>query len=140
MRMILGLVLALAMVPPVAAQTSRTGDQLDGTAVINRLDANDLKVGETHRFWFRAGDTALAQAWFVPVVVVKGAKPGPRLLLTAGIHGDELSGIAVLHRLAREMTPRSSADRWSWCRGSTPPASTIRRAASRRAAALAATI
>ena len=104
-RWTLTLAAALALSNPVAAQTNRTGDRLDGTAVIDRLDARDLKRGEVHRFWFRAGDTALGQAWYVPVVVVQGAKPGPRLLLTAGIHGDELSGIAVLHRLARAVDP-----------------------------------
>lgn len=107
MRMILGLVATLAMETSAAAQTNRTGDRLDSVAVIDRLDANDLRSGEVHRFWFRAGDTALGQAWYVPVVVVKGAKPGPRLLLTAGIHGDELSGIAVLHRLARDLDPKA---------------------------------
>ena len=105
MRLFLGLALGFALAAPAAAQTNRTGDRLDGVPVIDKLDANDLKSGEVHRFWFRAGDTALAQAWYVPVVVVKGAKPGPRLLLTAGIHGDELNGIAVIHRLAREIDP-----------------------------------
>jgi len=105
MKWTLGVLAALAMTAPAAAQTGAAGDRLDGVAVIDRLDANALKGGEVHRFWFRAGDTALGQAWFVPVVVVKGAKPGPRLLLTAGIHGDELSGIAVLHRLARDIDP-----------------------------------
>lgn len=106
MRWTLGMMAALALAAPAAAQTSRTGDRIDGTAVIDRLDANDLKSGEVHRFWFRAADSALAQGWYVPVVVVKGAKPGPRLLLTAGIHGDELNGIAVIQRLAREVDPR----------------------------------
>lgn len=105
MRIALGLIAALALALPAAAQTNRTGDRIEGVAVIDRLDAKDLSPGEVHRFWFRTGDTALGQAWHVPVVVVKGTKPGPRLLLTAGIHGDELSGIAVLHRLAREIDP-----------------------------------
>ncbi|MBA4748090.1 MAG: succinylglutamate desuccinylase/aspartoacylase family protein [Sphingopyxis sp.] len=107
MRMILALAAALALANPAAAQTNRTGDRIDGVAVIDRLDANDLGPGEVHRFWFRTGDTALGQAWHVPVVVVKGAKPGPRLLLTAGIHGDELNGIAVIHRLARDLDTKA---------------------------------
>lgn len=107
MRFPLLLAAALALAGPATAQTNRTGDRLDGTPVIDRLDANDLAPGEVHRFWFRAGDSALGQAWYVPVVVVKGTKPGPRLLLTAGIHGDELNGIAVLHRLARELDPKA---------------------------------
>jgi uncharacterized protein len=107
MRWTFALVAACALALPAAAQTSRTGDRIDGTAVIDRLDANDLKAGETHRFWFRAADSALAQGWYVPVVVVRGSKPGPRLLLTAGIHGDELNGIAVIQRLAREIDPKA---------------------------------
>ena len=41
--------------------------------------------------------------------MVRGSRPGPKLLLTAGIHGDELNGIAVIHRLAREIEPATLA-------------------------------
>lgn len=85
--------------PYAAAATERVGS-LDGVAVIERLDVADLPAGSVQRFWFRAGDSALAQPWLVPVIVVKGARPGPKLLVTAGIHGDELNGIDVIHRLA----------------------------------------
>jgi len=91
---------ALLFAAPAPAATERTGDIVDGTPVIDSLDANDLPLGQVHRFWFRCGDTAGGQGWYTPVVVVRGAKPGPRLLLTAGVHGDELNGIAVIHRLA----------------------------------------
>lgn len=90
---------------PLAAQTNPTGDRLDGTAVIDRLDTADLAPGQIHRFWFRSGDTALGQAWYVPVIVVRGTQPGQRLLLTAGIHGDELNGIDVIQQLAGRIDP-----------------------------------
>ncbi len=90
---------ALLLASPGLAATERVGS-LDGIAIIDRLDAADIAPGTTERFWFRAGFSALAQPWLVPVIVVKGAKPGPRLLITAGIHGDELNGIDVIHRLA----------------------------------------
>lgn len=83
----------------IKAQTVLTSDRIDGTPVIDRLDASDLATGQVHRFWFRVSDNAIGQAWYVPVIVMKGAKPGHRLLLTAGIHGDELNGIDVIHRL-----------------------------------------
>ncbi len=89
----------LFLAAPGQAATERVGS-LDGIAIIDRLDAADIAPGTTERFWFRAGSSALAQPWLVPVIVVKGAKPGPRLLITAGIHGDELNGIDVIHRLA----------------------------------------
>ncbi len=95
----------LGVATPIAAQTHATGDRLDGTPVIDRLEVGDLRSGQIHRFWFRTGDTALAQAWYVPVIVVRGAHPGPRLLLTAGIHGDELNGIDVIQRLAAGVDP-----------------------------------
>jgi uncharacterized protein len=95
---IIGLLVMLAT--PAIAATERVGS-LGDTAIIDRLDVADLPAGQVQRFWFRAGDSALAQPWLVPVIVVKGARPGPRLLVTAAIHGDELNGIDVIHRLAR---------------------------------------
>ncbi|ESQ77156.1 succinylglutamate desuccinylase [Asticcacaulis sp. AC402] len=74
--------------------------------MIERLDVADLPVGRT-KLWFRALDNPTGQAWYVPVVVVKGEKPGPDFLLTAGIHGDELNGIAVIQRLTQEIDPRT---------------------------------
>lgn len=96
--------LVLLAAAPLAAQTHRTGDRIDGTEVIDRLDANDLPTG-VHRFWFRASDSAIGQGWYVPVIVVRGTQPGPRLLLTAAIHGDELNGVDVIHRLAARIDP-----------------------------------
>lgn len=100
--MIAAALVVLAM--PAQAATERVGS-LDGVAILDRLDTADLPAGQVQRFWFRAGTSQLGQPWFVPVIVIKGAQPGPRLLLTAGIHGDELNGIAVLHRLAQTIDP-----------------------------------
>ena len=33
------------------------------------------------------------------VVVTRGARPGPTLCLTAGVHGDELNGMEIAHRI-----------------------------------------
>ncbi|MFZ4690786.1 MAG: succinylglutamate desuccinylase/aspartoacylase family protein [Polymorphobacter sp.] len=64
------------------------------------LPMADLAPGRLYRFWFSAGGNRVGQNWFVPVIVIKGLRPGPRLVVTAGIHGDELNGIAVVHQLA----------------------------------------
>ena len=98
------LLAALLLAAPAAADTERVGS-LDGVPIIDRLDTGDLPAGQVQRFWFRAGDSALAQPWLVPVIVVKGARPGPRLLLTAAIHGDELNGIDVIHKLVANLDP-----------------------------------
>lgn len=39
----------------------------------------------------------------IPLVLVNGERPGPSLLLTAGIHGAEYPGIAALSELAQEL-------------------------------------
>ena len=95
----------LLLASPAGAATERTGDIVDGTPVIERLDTGDLATGQLHRFWFRVTDTSVGQGWYVPVIVVRGALPGPRLLLTAAIHGDELNGVAVIHRIAARIDP-----------------------------------
>lgn len=37
----------------------------------------------------------------ITVHVCRGSKPGPRLLVTAGLHGDEINGVEVVRRLLR---------------------------------------
>jgi predicted deacylase len=41
----------------------------------------------------------------LPLLLVNGTRPGPRLYLGAGIHGDEVSGVALLARALREVDP-----------------------------------
>jgi predicted deacylase len=41
----------------------------------------------------------------LPVVVINGKKPGPRLWLSAAIHGDELNGVDIIRRVAKILKP-----------------------------------
>jgi len=41
----------------------------------------------------------------IPVVVVNGAQPGPRLALSAGVHGDEYDPMAAVRRVLAETDP-----------------------------------
>jgi predicted deacylase len=41
----------------------------------------------------------------IPVIVVNGAKPGPKLALVAGAHGTEYASIIALERLAQTADP-----------------------------------
>jgi uncharacterized protein len=76
---------ALAAIPAQAA-TAFTGDILDGVKVISQLDVSDLEGGKKHRFLFQGVEMATGQRWLVPVMVAKGANPGKRILLSAGVH------------------------------------------------------
>src|ERR1035437_9152964 len=41
----------------------------------------------------------------IPVIVVNGARPGPKLALVAGAHGTEYASIIALEKLAQEVDP-----------------------------------
>jgi predicted deacylase len=45
------------------------------------------------------------QHWYVPVTVAKGAKPGRRILLISGVHGDEISPVNAIQRTMAELDP-----------------------------------
>lgn len=40
----------------------------------------------------------------MPVRVIRGKKPGPTVFITAGIHGDEINGVGILHDLMYQET------------------------------------
>ncbi|WKL57105.1 M14 family metallopeptidase [Asticcacaulis sp. ZE23SCel15] len=92
---------------PAMAATVYTGDRVDGFAVIDKLDSADFKAGSVTKLYFRVSDQSIGQGWYVPVVVIKGAKPGPKLLLTAAIHGDELNGIPVVQQIITDTDPHT---------------------------------
>lgn len=73
---------------------------------VDDLDLTALKAGETHRFYVNLSDSSLAQPWQIPVIVLRGAAPGPTLGVSAAIHGDELNGILTTFRLANRINPQ----------------------------------
>lgn len=42
---------------------------------------------------------------FLPVHVIRGHKPGPTLCITAAVHGDEVNGVEIIHRLMKASKP-----------------------------------
>ena len=85
------------------AGTVYTGDAIRGLKVVSALDVNDLEAGKRHRLYFQGVETPTGQHWYVSVTVARGAKPGKRVVLTSGVHGDEMSSIhtvqTVMNRL-----------------------------------------
>jgi hypothetical protein len=50
-------------------------------------------------------DTSLS----LPVAVVHGSRPGPRIWLSAAVHGDELNGVEIIRRVLPLLRPRALA-------------------------------
>ena len=55
--------------------------------------------GETARMPFLLGTSFVGSFLDTLVVVVRGARPGPTLCITGGIHGDEINGVEIAHRI-----------------------------------------
>ena len=45
----------------------------------------------------------------IPAAVINGRRPGPRLWLTAAVHGDELNGVETIRRLIEQIDPAQVA-------------------------------
>jgi predicted deacylase len=97
----------LALLAGCAAQaaTVYTGDVIQGKRVVSQLDVNDLEPGKKHSLYFQGVQMGTGQHWYLPVVVAKGAKPGKRVLLISGVHGDEVSPVDAVQRTMAQLDP-----------------------------------
>ncbi|MDG3088531.1 succinylglutamate desuccinylase/aspartoacylase family protein [Vibrio hannami] len=83
-------------------------DVIQGYNTIQSLDVDDLAPGE-HKLWFRIATNAISQWDHLPVMVFKGTKPGKKILVTAGVHGDEYNGILTAQKVARDLVGKELA-------------------------------
>ncbi|MBL8225676.1 MAG: succinylglutamate desuccinylase/aspartoacylase family protein [Chromatiales bacterium] len=97
------------MGPPATAATVYTGDVIGGKRVISALDVNDLDAGRKHSFYFQGVQMGTGQHWYLPVVVAKGARPGKKILLISGVHGDEVSPVDAVQRTMAALDPARMA-------------------------------
>jgi predicted deacylase len=90
---------------PQGTGTVYTGDVIQGKKVISALDVGDLERGKTHKFYFQGVQMPTGQNWYVSVIVVHGAKPGKRVALISGVHGDEMSPVHTIHGVISQLDP-----------------------------------
>jgi predicted deacylase len=58
----------------------------------------------------------------IPVTLINGARPGPKVVITAGVHGDEFTGIGAATELAALLGPEELRGRLVVCPIANPPA------------------
>ncbi len=83
-----------------------SGDVVNGKTVIRQLNVQALPVG-THCYYFSPLQMVTGTGWYVPVAVVKGSRAGPRIVITAGVHGDELNSVVTAQQLIQQLDPRA---------------------------------
>lgn len=75
--------------------------------IVSELDVESLAPGMVHRLAIELVEDAMGRPIRVPVLAARGHKPGPVFGLTAALHGNELNGIPVIHRLFRDLNPEN---------------------------------
>lgn len=74
--------------------------------VVSSLELASLPLGSVHQLHLQMFRDPAGQPLRVPVLVVRGAEPGPVLGVTAAIHGNEINGIPTVHRFVHGLDPR----------------------------------
>jgi predicted deacylase len=90
---------------PAKIRTVYTGDVINGKKVVSSLSADDLEPGRKHLLYFQGVQMSTGQYWYVSVIVAKGAKPGRRITLTSGVHGDEMSSVHTVQTVMAQLNP-----------------------------------
>ncbi|MCX7300328.1 MAG: succinylglutamate desuccinylase/aspartoacylase family protein [Rhodobacterales bacterium] len=92
----------------IAGGVTLTGDVIGGKPVITALDVAGLPAGK-HRFYFRGVEGPSGHVWHVSIMVARGAAPGKRVLLTSGVHGDEISPVRTIQKVMEVLDPATMA-------------------------------
>ena len=72
---------------------------MDNTPLI--INDVTIKVGTRTTIDLPAGRLYTHAPVTIPVHVISGKKPGPRLFVSAAIHGDEINGVEIIRRLLK---------------------------------------
>ncbi len=90
---------------PAEISTVYTGDLINGKKVVSSLNTGDLEPGKKHLLYFQGVQMSTGQYWYVSVIVAKGAKPGKRVTLSSGVHGDEMSSVHTVQTVMGRLNP-----------------------------------
>ena len=91
--------------PSTSQGTVYSGDTIQGKKVVSTLDTGDLEPGKKHLLYFQGAQMPTGQHWNVSVIVAKGVRPGKRITLTSGVHGDEMSSIHTVQTVMNQLDP-----------------------------------
>lgn len=73
----------------------------EGARPAEELDLSELPMGAVHRRYIKLAEDGIGLSLRVPVLIARGSKSGPVVGIVAALHGNELNGIPLIHRLFR---------------------------------------
>ena len=65
----------------------------------------EVKPGEKAYHWFPIGQMLDGSAFRIPLIIINGKRPGPKLLVGGCVHGDEVIGTEAVKTIAKQLTP-----------------------------------
>lgn len=77
--------------------------------VYDHFDLNKFKKNSINKFKLSLLSDQLGDSIQLPIVVIRGKKSGPRVTVTAAIHGDEINGAFVCFKLIDYVKPEDLA-------------------------------
>lgn len=78
-----------------------------GLPIVDALDVEELPRGRVTKLFVQMATDGLGVPVRIPMMVARGVKEGPVFGLTAAVHGNELNGIPVIHRLFERLDCRT---------------------------------
>ena len=95
------------MIEPAPANHSASKVVRRRPTFVEEIDIESLPIGERSRLMVELVENGIGQPIRVPVVVARGRRPGPVFGITAALHGNELNGIPVIHKLLDKLNLRT---------------------------------
>lgn len=86
---------------PSTEHTPDEATQDDTFVILNKV----IERGTTARLSWSPDQSFKGIATPTPVLIAHGAQPGPKLCLTAAVHGDELNGIEIVRSVMYDIDP-----------------------------------
>lgn len=71
-----------------------------------RIAGQRVLQGESRTLALKFSESYLGSPATVPIHVMRAKKPGPRVLLTGCVHGDELNGLGIIRDLLYDQPPK----------------------------------
>lgn len=72
---------------------------------VDRLELAELPPGAIYRLRVDMVRDGMGEMVRIPVIVIRGAQRGPVVGITAAIHGNELNGVRIVHRMLPSLDP-----------------------------------
>lgn len=71
--------------------------------ILEELDLEALPTGAVTQAWLNLTENGLGEPIRIPLLVARGERPGPVAGITAAVHGNEVNGVPVIHRLMQRL-------------------------------------